>query len=52
MEIIIREIEARDYTDVVSIGNDELNCNNTIEEAELHYSRIKDDDQNICSGRK
>lgn len=45
MEIIIREIKEQDYVDVLSIGNDELNCKHTIEDAKIHYNRIKDDER-------
>lgn len=45
MEIIIREIKEQDYVDVLSIGNNELNCNHTIEDAKIHYNRIKDDER-------
>lgn len=45
MKIIIRKIKEQDYSDVLLIGNNELNCKHTIEDAEIHYSRIKDDDR-------
>ena len=45
MGIIIREIKEQDYVSVVSIGNNELNCKNTIDDAIIHYSRIKDDER-------
>ena len=45
MEIIIREIKEQDYSDVLSIGNNELNFKHTIKDAKDYYGRIKNDDR-------
>lgn len=44
MEIVIREIQEKDYDDVLSLGNNELNCEHTLEDIKLFYERIKADE--------
>ena len=45
MDIIINEIEDKDYLNVLSIGNNELGCKNSIEDVSTHYERVKDDER-------
>lgn len=45
MNIIIRDIKEQDYLAVLSIGNNELNCNHSIEDVIIHYNRIKGDER-------
>ena len=45
MDITIREIEEKDYLDVLSLGNNELDCKHNVEDMTTHYLRIKDDDR-------
>lgn len=45
MEINIREIEKCDYAGVMDIGNNELNCNHSMEDYNIHYNRIKNDER-------
>ena len=46
MEIFIREIEKKDYPDLLSLWNNELgNKNVTTENIAPHYDRIKNDDR-------
>jgi len=44
MDIVVREIEEKDYPSVLSIGNRELGCTNSIEEVRDHYARIRDNE--------
>ena len=45
MDIMIKEIEDKDYLNVLSIGNNELACKNSIEDVVTHYRRVKDDER-------
>ena len=45
MDIIINEIEDENYLNVLSIGNNELGCKNSIEDIAAHYRRVKDDER-------
>ncbi|MCL1806315.1 MAG: GNAT family N-acetyltransferase [Oscillospiraceae bacterium] len=45
MDITIREIEEKDYLDVLSLGNNELDCKHNYEDITTHYLRVKDDNR-------
>ena len=45
MDITIREIEEKDYHSVLSLGNNELNCNHSVEDVVTHYERVKTDER-------
>lgn len=46
MNIIVREIEEKDYSAILSLWNNELgNKNVTIENIAPHYDRVKNDDR-------
>jgi len=45
MDIVICEIEEKDYLNVLSIANNELGCKHSIEDVITHYERVKDDER-------
>ena len=45
MGIAINEIEEKDYLNILSIGNNELGCNSSIEDVVTHYKRVKEDER-------
>ena len=45
MDIIIREIEENDYLDVLSISNNAFGCKHNLEDATIHYERVKNDER-------
>ena len=45
MDIIINDIEDKDYLNVLSIGNNELGCKHSMEDIVAHYNRVKDDER-------
>ena len=45
MDIVIREIEKKDYPNVLSLWNNELNCNYNVEDVVAYYERVKTDER-------
>ena len=45
MDITIRAIEEKDFLDILSLGNNELDCKHNYEDITTHYLRVKDDNR-------
>ena len=45
MDITIREVEEKDYSDELSIWNSVFNCKHTIEKIIAYYDKIKNDER-------
>ena len=49
MDVVMREIEEKDYPNVLAIGNNALGGTHKLEDLTTHYARIKNDERYIVN---